>query len=211
MNEIKYFIPLIIAILFTGGCKKNLETEGLSKVTDYPVMTLNGDAFLTILQGAAFTDPGVVSVIKGENAPVTVTGSVDANTPGVYIITYTTINEDGFARSLRRWVGVIDASAAANDFSGTYQRTTGVQVHWAKIQGYPGLYTVDNVGGVAIASYVYDVYVFNTTGNTIVVPLQPNALGGDLFVSNAVYNAGTYTWVVNGAGYATNPRTFVKL
>lgn len=216
------FSLVVIASLFQS-CEE--DTSGISRITYYPVMELTGDAFMTISQGGTFTDPGVTSEINGEPVTVVVTGDVvNANTPGVYTITYTSVNEEGFSVSLKRWVGVIDAAAAANDFSGLHVRNTNTQKFtWTKVGSYKGLYTCNNVGGVANnPPYYFDVYVFNTDGTNVLVPSQPNAIGGSVYCTNVasgaspakvVYTAGAvgtkaYAWAVMGSGFGTTIRTF---
>ncbi len=150
----KKFIPLfysLLAVLFVA-CNKdeihNTEDQvGISRVTHFPVLTLNGDRYMTIEAGGTFTDPGIVATEGGVDIPYTTDGSVNTGEVGVYDITYTAINKDGFPASLTRTVVVYstETSAAANDLSGTYVRTlNGVESTWTKIA--PGVYTVYNPG-----------------------------------------------------------------
>ena len=54
-----------------------------------PTITLNGDDSIEIERGAAFNDPGATANVCGTPVPVTVKGSVDIHTPGIYTLTYT--------------------------------------------------------------------------------------------------------------------------
>lgn len=56
------------------------------------------------------SDPGYTATLKGADATaqVKVTGSVDVNTPGIYTLTYTITNEDGFSTTDTRNVLVAD-------------------------------------------------------------------------------------------------------
>lgn len=87
-------------------------------------MTLKGDLFMTIAKGSTFTDPGATAMAGTATATVTANGTVDSNTAGTYNITYTAVNVDGFSVVKSRIVGVYDPSIVANDFSGSYARST---------------------------------------------------------------------------------------
>ena len=215
----KKFIPLfysLLAVLFFA-CNKNEihNTEdkvGISRVTQFPVLTLNGDRYMTIEVGGTFTDPGIVATEGGATIPYTTDGSVNAGEVGVYNITYTAVNKDGFPASLTRTVVVYstEASAAGNDLSGTYVRSSnGVESTWTKIA--PGVYTVVNPGGALGVNLT--VVVFNQTGFTIHMPEQTISDGSTMSSAQEVYSTGppaTYTWQILNPGYGTGLRTFVK-
>ncbi|MCY1718931.1 DUF5011 domain-containing protein [Prolixibacteraceae bacterium Z1-6] len=231
MKNLGYKIMVLALIIFLAACEKDYDSF-ITKITYYPTIELIGDQFMTQLVGEPFTDPGVIVKIGDEvSEPDEVTGTVDINTPGVYTITYSKVNEDGYSAASQRFVGIIDPSVLDNDYTGEYQRTkygsnttpAGIAV-WTKITD--GLYTNNNVGGVPDqAAYIYDVYVFNVINNKIVVPKQPNKLGGVINCTSTI--AGTdsdqidftpgpvgtecYTWGVKGSGYGTNLRTFTRV
>ena len=61
-----------------------------------PVLTLVGDATITIAQGIAYTDAGVtVSDVGDGNISVVTTGTVDTNTAGTYTIRYNATDSAG--------------------------------------------------------------------------------------------------------------------
>lgn len=80
--------------------------------TTKPAITLDGDAAMTIECGSNFTDPGATSSDScGGSLPVTVTGSVDANTPGIYKLTYTSADSaENEAVPVERIVNVTDTT-----------------------------------------------------------------------------------------------------
>ena len=214
----KKFIPLfysLLAVLFVA-CNKdeihNTEDQvGISKVTHFPVLTLNGDRYMTIEEGGTFTDPGIIATEGGAPIPYTTDGSVNTGEVGVYDLTYTAVNKDGFPASLTRTVVIYstESSAAANDLSGTYIRTNGVPSTWTKIA--PGVYTVLNPGGATGVNLT--VVAFNQTGNTIHIPDQTISDGSTMTSAQEVYSPGppaTYTWQILNSGYGTQLRTFVK-
>lgn len=232
MKILKYItiVMFFSAILFS--CEKDYESH-ITKVTYFPSIEVLGGQFMTVKLGQAFTDPGVLVKIGDDEVDADeVSGTVDVNTIGVYTITYSKVNEDGFSASAQRFVGVIDPGVLANDFSGQYQRTayganttpSGIAT-WTKVAD--GLYTCNNVGGVPDDNaFVYNVYVFNLVDNKVMVPTQPDLLGGgtifctstkagaepDLidFIPGAVGEV-SYIWSVKGSSYGTNTRTFTRV
>ena len=213
-------IVSFLALALLVSCNKkdlvdNNEQVGISKITYYPIMTVNGDLFITIAKGTAFTDPGATAVAGTAAATVTTAGTVDTNTPGTYTLTYTATNKDGFSVVNSRVIGVYDPAIVANDFSGKYARSTnGSLAVWTKVG--PGLYTVFNPGGAPGTNLT--IHAFNLSGFNITVPSQvssdgsitscTNASGGSNIVLNTATN--TYAWIVVNAGYGTSPRTFTK-
>ena len=206
-----------LVTLFIVACNKNDihstdEEIGISKVTHFPVLTLNGERYITIALGSPFTDPGITAMEGTTAIGHTTTGSVNTNVTGVYSLTYTAVNKDGFPASIERTVAVYstDAGAAGNDLSGTYVRTaTGVASTWSKIA--PGVYEVFNPGGAAGTNVT--VIVFNPTGNSIHIPSQQIADGSEMTSSDEIYTPGSpakYVWKIVNPGYGTALRTFIK-
>jgi hypothetical protein len=216
----KKIIPILLLSMFTvfSACNKdeinNTEDKvGISRVTRFPILTMNGDRYMAVAVGGTFTDPGVTAKEGSTTIPVTKSGTVNTATPGVYDVTYTAKNKDGFAASLTRTVAVYstDAIAAANDLSGNYARTSNGSVStWTKIA--PGVYTVFNPGGAPGTNLT--VIAFNSTGNTIKIPLQMGPDGRTTTSSNESYTPlpapARYSWVIVNAGYGTALRTFIK-
>jgi Domain of unknown function (DUF5011) len=206
MKNIKYLIQLLVlgSIILATSCKK--DSENISKTTYYPVFTYNGDHFISIPIGGTFTDPGVTAILDGKDWPVTKTGSVDISTPGVYRISYSSINPDSFSISDYRYIGIIDPGAAAKDLTGKYFRASnGDSAFVTKIA--PGLYLDSNVGGSP--GFEIPVFFFQTTDSTIEVPLQ-TTLAGSLQCANAELTATGFQWVVINGNFGTSTRVFVK-
>ncbi|UKJ07687.1 DUF5011 domain-containing protein [Solitalea lacus] len=217
----KRYINLIvfIACICVSSCKE-YDTNypegyvGSSKVTSYPILTLNGDRYVALVNGGTFTDPGATATEGGQDVPVTVSGTVDPSKPGVYTLTYTAVNSDGFSASINRTVVVatVDASAINNDFSGRYARSTNASVAvWTKIA--PGVYTVFNPGGAPGTNLT--VVAWNTTGFNVEIPPQAASDGSPTSsadeTSNMNATPANYTWVIVNPGYGTAPRTFTKI
>lgn len=217
----KIFLKLIqfsvIALMFSSCAKTEVieetaTTVGHSRITNFPLLSLLGDQYMAVAVGGTFTDPGADATIGGEAVAYTTDGSVDVNTAGVYALTYTAKNSDGFSVSAQRFVAVYDtdAGAAANDFSGTYLRpATGVTNTWTKLA--PGVYKVFNPGGSAGQGLI--AFIFNPTGTTIFIPEQPTNDGNTTASNSESYTIGnpsTYQMRILNPGYGTAIRTFVK-
>ena len=224
MKKINYIIGILLLVVLCISCDK--DSENISFQTDYPVLTMTGDALIVINKGDDYSEPGIVAMIGEEETEVVTVGSVDANIPNIYKIDYSAVNADGFSAFATRYVIVMDpGTTAGNDFTGTYERTfygsprSGTYSDWV-LTSTPGVYTVNDVGGVDNPDYEYDVTVYNVTGNMVVFPVQPSDLGGTIFASSTgggtipdlieMSNEGVYIWSVKGAGYGTNPRTFER-
>lgn len=142
MKNIKIYISALFLLLLLSialfSCDDD-DTEDISRVTYYAILELQGGQFMSIPVNSTFIDPSCIGTLKGSTVQLDETGTVDATTPGVYRIDYAYTNSDGFAASTFRYVGVIDAAAAAQDLSGTFLRTMygpnpgGDIAYWTKV------------------------------------------------------------------------------
>src|SRR5688572_15246623 len=112
----KIFTIALVALLFTS-CERDLETDGITKkITYYAVITLEGEQWNVVPVGGSWSDPGAKAEEDGVEIPLEVGGDeVDTSTPGIYTITYTAINKDGYPSVERRHIGVITPAALAAD------------------------------------------------------------------------------------------------
>ncbi len=217
MKKLIPILMLSLVAVFTS-CEKdeinNTDTRvGVSDVTFYPILSLKGQQYMAVPLNGTWTDPGVDAKEAGATITYATTGTVNTAVPGVYRLTYSAQNKDGFSASLNRWVAVYstDATAAANDLSGNYARSTNGSVAvWTKLA--PGVYRVDNPGGAPGTNLT--VIVFNPTGLTIKIPLQTSNDGNTTTSSDEVYTLtpapAKYSMVILNAGYGTALRTFTK-
>ena len=217
----KYISYIGLAILSTilFSCNKDSFNYkpgyvGISKITYFPAINTNGDHLVIIKQGDAYTDQGATAKLNGADFKYQTTGTVDSNTPGVYSISYSGTNPDGFSASDFRTVVVIGNDVSGNDFSGKYARTSNGSVAiWTKVSN--GVYTVSNPGGAPGTNLI--VTVVNYTGKKITIPKQPandgtlTSSASEATVSGTV--AGTlaqYSMIIVNGGYGASLRTFVK-
>src|ERR1700731_1925181 len=69
---------------------------GISKITTFPIITVTGATYVPIQVGGIYTEPGVTAKAGSADVKVVTTGSVNTNAAGVYLLTYTATNTDGF-------------------------------------------------------------------------------------------------------------------
>lgn len=121
MKKIIICLATAIAFVFTA-CEEVEHAEGM-KVTYYPVWDLEGGQLYAFQVGSEFVDPGYSATLDGEDvtADVEVIGEVDGETSGMYQLTYSYTNPDGFTNTISRTVAVYDvANAGTADISGDY-------------------------------------------------------------------------------------------
>jgi len=187
-------------------------TVGISKIVYFPAISTNGNRLVIMAQGGIFTDSGATATLGGSTAKYTTTGSVDATTPGVYGLVYTSANAQGNTASDFRTVVVIGSDVSANDYSGPYLRSsTGQLCNWTKTA--TGVYSVENPGGASVGVGKFVIAV-NYTGNMITIPQQISPDYGLVSSSSETYNATsapiTYSWIFHAGGYGTSLRIFTK-
>ncbi|UFH59121.1 DUF5011 domain-containing protein [Sulfurovum mangrovi] len=88
--------------------------EDVVEDTTPPVVTLNGDASVTITVGSSYSDAGATATdnVDGALTPVE-SGSVDTSTPGTYTVTWTATDNAGNVGSASRTV-VVEAAQCQN-------------------------------------------------------------------------------------------------
>jgi len=132
MKKILFVILCAVSVSLLSSCSK--DSEGLTRVTYYATITLKGDADMVVAKGSTFTDPGCVAIMNGEDITdqVIVSSTVNTAASGVYSVTYTAVNEDGFSSSAIRSVTVLDLT---NPVEGFYTTT---DVHTGTSSAYNG-------------------------------------------------------------------------
>ncbi|HEY0544736.1 MAG TPA: immunoglobulin-like domain-containing protein [Pyrinomonadaceae bacterium] len=109
-----------------------------------PVITVNGANPMTVECHTTFTDPGATaSDACAGTVPVTASGTVDANTPGTYTITYTASDGNGHTTTATRTVNVVDTLAPVITINGANPMT--VECHTGFTD--PGATAVDSCAG----------------------------------------------------------------
>lgn len=111
-------LALSLAMVTFTSCDK--DTEGMTDITYYPVVELQGATYELVTAGQAYTDPGCTATLNGEDVTdqIQVTSSLDFSnpTPGYYAISYSVTNADGFSAGVTRYVLVTDPDEPASGF-----------------------------------------------------------------------------------------------
>jgi hypothetical protein len=121
MNRIlKYGLPVIAAVGL-ASCNADKETEGVSRITYYCDLELKGAPTIIANVGTPYAEPGYIAkeAETDVTAKVTVSGAVNTAVPGMYKLTYSVSNQDGFPKTAVRTVIVADATSSALE-SGLY-------------------------------------------------------------------------------------------
>lgn len=118
-----YLTAFAAVALSMASCSK--DTEGLTWVTYYPDITLDGGVYTEWTAGTAYVDPGYTATLDGEDitSQVEVVTSMNLSSPdpGFYKINYQVANKDGITASATRYVLVTDPS---DPISGYYTSNT---------------------------------------------------------------------------------------
>src|SRR5690606_14554133 len=110
-NKIYLSTIFLLAGLLFWSCDKD-ETDNISRITYFANIEITGEEYLVLEVGDAYEEEGAIAKAGDETLEVETSGEVDTSTPGVYNVTYSAINEDGYAASKTRTVLV-----AAEDIS----------------------------------------------------------------------------------------------
>lgn len=213
MKQIKgllwiFFLP---AVLMTACRKETTDNVSITAKVSYPEIILNGPGIQTVALGAGYVDAGakLKDDITGNITDIQPTSSnVNTAVPGLYVVTFTASNANGFETSVSRLVAVAANVPGSVDRSGTYLRTaTGVNCYITKLAD--GIYKLENPAGFA-GSPDMVVYMVETAANVYSCPSQPVENYGNVAVVNISFTATGVTWVVQAVGFGTGPRVFVK-
>jgi hypothetical protein len=198
MKTITYsiIIFLIFFIVIGNSCKK--DSENISKVTTFDVLTLKGDSVVVLLLGQNFIDSGAVS--SGSN-PVTETNNININSVGTYSVVYSTANKDGFSSSITRTIYVVYAFGP--DLSGTYKGTidgySSGTVTISKVNN--GQYYGSDLLAGAYLPLVVPFYMYYYNANSLLLLYAPQTSYGTLTVSGYfnLSTTGAITYSVTNA------------
>jgi len=129
MKTVKNILLLSLIIGFIS-CEKDLDSEGVSKITYFPEFEYQGDEEIFVAQGSSYTDPGVKAFENGKEITVSTTvkgifrgysgTTVNVNTADKYIVTYKAVNSDGFDATVERTVWVYKNDDFTSGLEGIY-------------------------------------------------------------------------------------------
>lgn len=121
MKKILIAMLLVVGCLGLASCNDDNDELTDSFLTYYPAIKLVGDDMVLVPIGTEYTEEGCTATLRGEDCTdkINISGEVDTNTPGLYYITYSYTNVDGYYTSIQRTVAVCDPSITT-DLSGSY-------------------------------------------------------------------------------------------
>ena len=193
----------MLVMMFISSCK-NDSTEGLTFITHYPTLTLEGESFMVVEKGTTFYEPGYLAILHDEDVTnqVEVISEVNMNQSGLYSIFYKITNVEGFAKIASRQVLVVDF----NDLI-SYDSNYLLYI----LANGDGTYTInDMLGGYYEqgADYGSDyamIGVFTIDEDGAITALSGDVVGwGDSmdYLEDGVYDAttGTISWNLGYAG-----------
>lgn len=216
-----FLIVLIVVSFFSCNKKDNFNypdgTVGISSIVYFPVVSLKGESTVIIPVGSSFQDPGVSATLNGQNVTPTVTGNVDASTPGIYWLTYTAKNSQGYSSSVGRVVIIKSANPQSPDYSGSWQRNAGAYGVSQWIQLTPSTYAVSDPGGanytdfwcvVTVSNGVPQILSQNVPQKLATAPTPISTISSSAITGTTA--GSSYTWAISTSGFGTSDRTFVK-
>lgn len=219
MKKILAYLLTFVLVVTLWSCDKS--TEGLTRITYYAELTLEGESTLYVDKGATFVEPGYTAVMNGEDVTdqVKVSSNLDTSTSGVYTITYSIVNADGFYSTDQRTVIVTDPNDPIEGYwdtdANSYRDYNGQTFYGASypvliINNGDGTYNVeDMLGGWYYyrsgygSSYAMSGVIAIEGGVVTLVSSYIAGWGDGLdYLENGVYDANskTLSWKVRYAG-----------
>lgn len=112
----KNLILLLSAALLVLATSCEKTSKGLTRITYYPVISLQGDNPYIVQLGESYSEPGYTASLNGEDytSGVKVSSNVNSAVPGIYSVTYSATNPDGCSWSTTRDVYVLNPGGVAN-------------------------------------------------------------------------------------------------
>lgn len=129
MKKIIYSLLVCLACTF-ASCEDET-TQDTSKVTYFVNFEMKGDKVMQVPIGTSYVEPGVIATEGGADitSSIKTTGTVNTAEIGVYTLSYSAINIDGFAKSTERTVIVYNPTVTT-DLSGSYKAAEGSYRFW---------------------------------------------------------------------------------
>ena len=130
-----YGLLFFTASLGLTSCSKDQHTD--TRVTNYIVLTINGDQVVYVNAGDTYVDAGCKAEAAGQDVSdkVVTTNPVDTKVIGPYTVTYKATNEDGFSSSANRYVyvgeplvGTVSPGSYRQNSAGTITKWSGYDI-----------------------------------------------------------------------------------
>jgi hypothetical protein len=148
---------------------------------DAPVITILGDASVTVEQGDAYTDDGATALDAQDGdltSSISTVNTVATDTVGTYSVTYTVVDSAGNTGQAQRTVEVVDTAAPVITLVGPATVTLTVGDTYAD----QGATADDGLNGDLTANIVVDNPVNTTTAGTYTVTYNVTDTSGNAAV-----------------------------
>lgn len=150
--------------------------------TTPPVITLNGDNPMAVELGSSYVEPGATALDDRDgdiSANLTVSGTVNAGTPGSYTLTYSVADETGNATSVTRTVNVSDTTIPTITLVGA----SSISLEKGDVFTDPGATANDNTDGDISSSIVKTGSVTTATTGVYVLTYDVSDAAGNAAVT----------------------------
>lgn len=210
----KYLMIIILGFIGMtySSCKKEDFNYpegyvGISKITKYATFNMKGDAYQSLVKGGTYTEQGVTAKEGSSDLTVTVSGSVNTAVAGLYVISYSATNGDGFPATINRYIAVLpSAEVAGANIAGDYNYATAAAT--ATITKLaPGFYQASNIWS---ALTTISAYLISVDGQNIIIPSQANAFGTLSGTGTLVGTSLKYVATIPEQGISNSTRSWVK-
>ena len=193
-----FFVLAIFGVL--GSCSEERPIE--SKITYFPTFEVSGDEYLLVQSGVAFNDPGVVAKSGDSELPIAKAGTVNTDQPGVYKLTYSATNGDGFDASTERYVIVADDPdfIINSDISGKYTRDTNPAHTMTISKITDGVYQADDI----LPTNGIKAIIIQYSSTELVIPLQSSGFGD--IIADTANDAETSATLIDGTDITLKTR-----
>lgn len=135
MKNIGCISVFLCALLFFTACEK--ETEGISGTLYFELL---GEETMFVTLGTSYQEPGYKVIYRNRDVTeeIKITGTVDAQTVGLYPLQYSYFNKDGVRTFKERTVIVSDPTVTTN-IEGSYVTTDEThRLSGTTVTKYPG-------------------------------------------------------------------------
>ena len=173
-------------------------TVGISRIVYFAQLNLKGSPYMSVVSGQTFTDPGCTASAGGDSLTVTASGTVNTSQPGIYTITYTALNAQGFAATTSRTVAVLPgAELAGVDISGSYFYVATGGNNSTVAKQAPGFYSTTNCWSSQTTIPILFICI---DGANILIPNQTTSFG-PVTGTGTLTAGGALTYILSLSNY----------
>lgn len=198
-TKLRIAIGIVSLSVISFACDDG-DSVGISTITYFPSFELPDGENVVIEVGDEFVPTAIVKEGENELTP-TINSSVDSDAPGVYAVTYSAVNSDGYTGSASQEVVVYDPSITPTNVAGSIVDTNN-SARTGTITLVPGTTNI-YLGSDMGFGGVFPLY-FQMDGDEMTVIPQTFAAGFGVEEVEASYNPGTkrFSVLIQPQGFA---------